>query len=210
MITYNLFPIPINVQQLDPPTESMLDFVKNLEYVPWHSEENYFLTISKHRQVLDQFEIFKPLKDKIMTGVEKYWREVLEVDAGLDLTIRHSWFTRHGAGELNPAHTHTTSLFTLCYYLQAEENSGDIVFNKDVNYLNLFPSMIDLDYRSKNLINSKSFSITPKPGMMICFPSHLNHETMPNQSGIERYALNVDFWFTGTTRKNSNGFESMF
>ena len=210
MITYNLFPIPITVQQLEPPSNEILDFVKNLEYVPWHSEENYFLTIFKNRQVLDQFEILKPLKDKIMQGVEKYWREVIEVDDGIDLKIRHSWFTKHKHGELNPAHTHTTSLFTLCYYLQAEEKCGDIVFKKDINYLNLFPSMIDLDYKSKNLINSKSFSITPKPGMMVCFPSHLNHETEPNLSGVERYALNMDFWFTGKTRKNSNGFESVF
>jgi uncharacterized protein (TIGR02466 family) len=208
--TVGLFPIPVSTTYIDPISEDIIDFAKSVEYMPWHSKENYYLSISKERQVLDTFSQFKELRASVMKAVEQYWREVLCVDNYINLKIRHSWLTRHYPGEQNPAHTHTTSLFTCCVYLQTADGCGDIVFKKDTNYLNLFPSMIDLDYRTRNLINSKSYSITPKNNMIICFPSHLQHEALPNMSTTTRYALNMDFWFEGTVRKNSNGFDAEF
>jgi hypothetical protein len=67
-----------------------------------------------------------------------------------------------------------------------------------------------MDFHTRNMINSKRFSITPRKDLAIFFPGHLNHTTEINNSNETRYALNVDFWFKGTVRKNSNGFESVF
>jgi uncharacterized protein (TIGR02466 family) len=210
METVNLFPIPVSHTYIEPIPQDVLEFAKTVEYVPWHSKENYYLSISKERQVLDTFEQFKDLKRSIMAAAEEYWRTVVCADWSVNLKIRHSWLTRHYPGELNPTHTHTTSLFTCCTYLQTDEGCGDIVFRKDTNYLNLFPSMIDLDYHTRNLINTKVYSITPKNNMIVFFPSHLQHETQPNNSETTRYALNMDFWFEGKVRKNSSGFDADF
>lgn len=210
MNTTNLFPIPISHTFIDSIPKEVIDFSQAVEYVPWHSKENYFLSISKERQVLDVFPEFKDLRKNILAAAEEYWRTVICADYSIDLKIRHSWLTRHYPGELNPGHTHTTSLFTGCTYLQTADGCGDLIFKKDTNYLNLFPSMIDLDYHTKNLINTKSFSITPKDNMVVFFPSHLYHETQRNNGTSTRYALNVDFWFSGKVRKKSNGFDADF
>ena len=210
MNTTNLFPVPISSTEISPISTDIVEFVKGLEYVPWHNADNYYLSISKERQVLDTFTILAPLKDSVMAAANQYWTDVIGADASVKLKIRHSWVTRHRPGEWNPAHTHTTSLFTSCTYIQAGTNAGNLIFKKDTNYLNLFPSMIDIDYHTNNLINTKRFSITPKNNLIVLFPSHLLHETEPNRSTDDRYALNVDFWFEGTVRKNSNGFDATF
>ena len=210
METINLFPIPISYTFIDSIPQDTIEFAKSVEYVPWHSKEIYYLSISKERQVLDNFKEFSSLKKNIIAAAEEYWRNVICADYSQELVVRHSWLTRHYPGELNPSHTHTTSLFTCCTYLQTDEGCGDIIFKKDTNYLNLFPSMIDLDYHTSNLINTKKFFITPKNNMIVFFPSHLQHETQTNNSSTTRYALNMDFWFKGTVRKNSSGFEATF
>jgi uncharacterized protein (TIGR02466 family) len=208
--TINLFPVPISISSVDPIPTSVISFAKALEYVPWYDKEDYFLSISKDRQVLDQYIEFSELKKQIMSAAEEYWRTVICADWSVNLKIRHSWLTRHYQNEFNPPHTHSTSLFTATVYLQASDNCGDLIFRKDPNYLNLFPSMIDLDYHTHNNINTRLHSITPKDNLIVFFPSHLLHETQPNKSNADRYSLNVDFWFEGTVRKNSSGFDSTF
>ena len=210
MDTTYLFPVPISTSFISPISADVVSFAKRLEYVPWYDKDNYFLSISKDRQVLDQYVEFFELKQQIMSAAEKYWREVICADESVNLIIRHSWLTRHYKNEYNPAHTHSTSLFTATTYLQADESCGDLIFRKDPNYLNLFPSMIDLDYHSRNNVNARLYAVTPKDNMIVFFPSHLSHETQPNKSNSDRYSLNVDFWFEGTVRKHSSGFDSTF
>ena len=111
MDTAHLFPVPISTSFIGPIPPEVIEFAKNLEYVPWHSKENYFLSISKDRQVLDQYAEFFELKQQIMAAAEIYWREIICADWSVNLKIRHSWLTRHCKNEFNPAHTHTTSLF---------------------------------------------------------------------------------------------------
>jgi uncharacterized protein (TIGR02466 family) len=217
--TVELFPIPVTSIQLAPISKETKEFIKNLEYVSWRSSDTYykeignktehFLSITANRQVLDLPEL-KDLKLQVMLAAEKYWHEVICADMSTNLTIRHCWVTRHRQGEKNPPHIHTTSLFVGTLYLQAPENCGDLVLYKDAHYLNLFPSIIDMDYHTRNLINDSKYSITPKEDMMVFFPSHLNHETGVNTNTEERYALNLDFWFEGTIRKNSKGFDVKF
>jgi uncharacterized protein (TIGR02466 family) len=214
-----LFPIPISIIDIPEISKNELEAIKQLEFVPWYGSIHYHfndpdrkpaLYISKERQVLSTVPALEKLKNSVMEAAKKYWEEVLGVDPTLNLKFRHSWVTRHRKGEKNPPHTHTTSLFVGCVYLQVNENSGKLVFKKDTNYLNLFPTVADVDFRISNLINTKSYSIQPRQNSIVFFPSHLEHYTSPNNSDDERYALNVDFWFEGTVRKESGGFESTF
>jgi uncharacterized protein (TIGR02466 family) len=210
MNTTYLFPVPISIGTVGPIPNDVIAVAKSAEYVPWYSKENYFISISKGRNVLDQYVEFFELKNQIVAAAEIYWREVICADWSINLKIRHSWLSRHYKNEFNPPHAHTTSLFTATVYLQANESCGDLIFRKDPHYLNLFPAMIDLDYHTRTPVNAKLYSVSPRDNMIIFFPSHLLHETQPNNSGADRYSLNIDFWFEGTTRKNSNGFDSIF
>lgn len=206
--TVGIFPTPITTLKHISVTEGLLDFVRNLEFIPAH-KNNSTLSMTKENYVLNTFEELKEIKEKILEIANYYWRDVIAVDQSLVPMMKHSWITRHKKGEFNPPHIHTTSLFSIVTYLQTDNNCGNLVFKKNEHYLNLFPSVVDLDFSSKNLINEKIHSVIPETNLSVCFPSHLNHYTESNSSEKERYSLNVDFWVNGITRKNSN-FPSVF
>ena len=153
MDTAHLFPVPISTSFVSTIPDEVIAFAKSIEYVA-HGKENHFLSMSKDKQVLDQYIEFSELKQQIMAAAEKYWREVICADWSVNIKIRHSWLTRHYKDESNPPHTHTTSLFSATVYLQTADYCGDLIFRKDPHYLNLFPSVIDLDYHTQTPINT--------------------------------------------------------
>jgi uncharacterized protein (TIGR02466 family) len=215
--TNYLFPVPITVAQL--PKLDVMDFVNTIEFIPYVSgdvsnititNDNCHLLISKNKQVLDSYPELAELRQNIFSAAELYWKEVLGVDSTIKLKIMHSWITQHLPGHWNRPHYHNSSIFTSTTYLQTSENCGDLIFNKNPHHLNLFPMMLELDYAQQNNVNCKNFSITPEPNLIVFFPSHLEHYTETNNSTTKRFALNVDWWFEGLARKNSNGFESNY
>jgi uncharacterized protein (TIGR02466 family) len=219
MNNINLFPIPVSIIDIPEIQQSDIDIIKDLEFDPWYGSINYHfndpdrkpaLYISKERQILSTIPELDNLKNNILAAANTYWHDVLGVEDSIKLKFRHSWVTRHRKGEKNPPHTHTASLFVGCVYLKVNDQSGKLVFKKDTHYLNLFPSLADIDFKTQNLINAKTYSLQPKSNSVVFFPSHLEHYTTPNNSEEDRYALNLDFWFEGTIRQDSGGFEVKF
>ena len=216
----HIFTVPITTSMLPTIPLTTIDFAKTIEYIPYAagdvdqstlSIDNCDLSISKNKQILDTYPEFSDLRETIYTAAYEYWHNVLCVHDSLKIRMRHSWITRHGPGNWNRPHTHTTSAFSSCVYLQTAENSGNLIFKKDPNYLNLFPSALDFDYHTTNNINHKEYSVTPENNLIVFFPSHLNHYTGVNNSNVERYTINIDWWFYGTSRKGSRaGFQSEF
>ena len=216
----HIFTVPITTSKLPPISKETVEFAKNIEYIPYAAgdvdqstltSDDCDLSISKNKQVLDTYPEFKDLKDSIFAAAYEYWRDVLCVHDSLKIKIRHSWITKHRPGNWNRPHTHTTSAFTSCVYLQTAENCGNLTIKKDPNYLNLFPSALDFDYHTTNNINCKEYSVTPEDNLIVFFPSHLNHYTGINKSNTDRYTINIDWWFYGISRKGSRaGFESNF
>jgi uncharacterized protein (TIGR02466 family) len=220
MNVQHAFPIPVATDTLPKIPKSTIEFAKNLKYIPYlpgsagpdtATLENCHLLISDNKQVLDSYPEFAELRESIFTSTYKFWSEVLGVSDLLKLKIRHSWITKHLPGHANRPHTHTTSIISSCVYLQTADNCGNLVFKKDINYLNLFPSALDLDFKISNIINTQEISIVPKDNLIVFFPSHLNHYTETNTSNTERYCINIDWWFYGKTRiRNKYGFDSDF
>ena len=214
----HVFSIPVVTDQIDILVNAV-DFIKNLKYIPYRSstadittvkESDCHLLISENKQVIDLPELGL-LKDAVYKSAYNYWNNVLGVDYSIKLKTVHSWVTKHRQGHWNRPHAHTNSTFTSTIYLQVPNDSGDLVFKKDPHYLNLFPFALDFDYRVTNEINQTEFKITPKENDIVFFPSHLTHYTTENKNTQERFALNIDWWFYGTTRKGSgHGFESDF
>jgi hypothetical protein len=135
--TDGIFSTPITTISGEPVSKEVLDFIKNLEFIPSQKNDST-LSMTKENQVLDAFKELCNLKESILKIADFYWRDVLSVDTSLKPVIRHSWITRHKSGEFNPMHHHTTSLFSITTYLQASPNCGNLIFKKDKHHLNLF------------------------------------------------------------------------
>ena len=84
------------------------------------------------------------------------------------------------------------------YYIQSNDTSGDIVFNKSHLYTNLFTDTVRVSYSDTSMYTTSEFFITPEPGDVVMFPSHLEHRVLENLSNMPRYSLAFNFFARGT------------
>jgi hypothetical protein len=149
------------------------------ELVEW--TENGGAVIHDNRSMSDKGDDFhcdaltKAIKDNIPQ------RE----DSGLPETYIHYWSNFNPPGAFNHRHHHTDTVILLSgvYYLKVPPNSGSIVFS-DPRGLTI-NSMADARYYGYE----PDVSIDPQPGMVVYFPSWLEHEVEKNESDHERVSI---------------------
>ena len=132
-----------------------------------------------------------------MREVERYTRELLAVSRKVEFYITDSWVNIHRRGQAAGAHVHHNSLISGVLYLKVNENSGDIVFHRNVLSLIPFPPALDLDMDSFNIYNCKSWGHRPKTNDICLFPSVVSHSVDPNESDEERWCLAFNVFVRG-------------
>jgi len=107
-----------------------------------------------------------------------------------ELKITEMWSIINPTNSSNSRHIHSNNYISAAYYIKAPINSGDIVFY-DPRSANVIRSPI-ID--SQNKLNSTTFSVSPKEGLLVLFPSFLHHSVNTNKSKEERVVVsfNID------------------
>jgi uncharacterized protein (TIGR02466 family) len=191
---FPLFSTPVyvnNVGEFEKPD------IKSLEYTnrtPTGGLFHFWSSVDKN--VLDRPE-FNRVRDVIMKEVEHYVREVLVVNKSIEFYITNSWINVYRRGEQAGAHLHHNSLISGVLYLKATEDTGDLVFYRDVLSLVPFPPALDLDMDSFNIYNCKSWGHKPKTNDICLFPSVVSHSVEPNYSDEERWSLAFNVFARG-------------
>jgi uncharacterized protein (TIGR02466 family) len=136
---------------------------------------------SNDLKILNKIEL-KPLKDRILSEFNYFKNEILKYEKN-KFVVTTSWSTKTNPGEESDWHNHHNCYYSGVFYINTDNNSGDIVFENfaDKRFL-LTPS-------SYNLYNATSYFIKPQNGTVIFFPSHLYHRIYKNNSNITRYSL---------------------
>lgn len=123
-----------------------------------------------------------------------------------DLKIGTMWSIINPPGSSNQAHIHPGCQWSGVYYIQAPEDSGNIVFT-DPRTENLMhqPRYQPKRTRPKHCWTKVNF--TPTAGKMIIFPSWLYHSVLPNLSQEEAPASNrvIISFNLSQVRKKTNG-----
>ena len=158
-----------------------------------------FLT-SVDKCILDRQD-FAVIRDVVLKEVGVYAHEILAVNAGVEFYITNSWINIHKRGHAAGAHIHHNSLISGVLYLQVNENSGDLVFHRDVLSLIPFPPTVDMDMDSFNIYNCKSWGHKPKTNDICLFPSVVSHSADPNQSDEDRWCLAFNTFVRGDIGK---------
>ena len=78
-------------------------------------------------------------------------------------------------------------MFSGCLYLNIDDDSGGINFN---NFENL---RFKLQATKYDVFNCVDYTIIPKTGTIIFFPSELNHKILINTSKLTRISLAFNF-----------------
>jgi len=168
--------------------DSMLNYITNLQkknpngllksnFKGWHSK-NFDMKDEEPKNFIQE------IKTNINTAIN---------DMGWDLQtqevkISNMWAIINTKGSLNQKHHHSNSDLSAAYYVSAEKNCGDIVFY-DPRPATVYKHPIA---KKPNILNATINSINPEPGMLILFPSYLEHSVEPNLSDHKRIVISFN------------------
>jgi len=188
-----IFPTPVwtsiiaNHKQIN---EKMFSYIKSIQSSDpvgklksnlkgWHSE-NFNLEDKEPKFFLDS----------ISTSLNESLN-----DMGWDLKksevkVTAMWSIINHKNTSNARHIHPNNYISAAYYLKAPENSGNINFHdpRSANAIR-FPTALNA-----NKLNSNIFSVQPKEGLLVLFPSYIHHSVNINNSEDERIVIsfNID------------------
>ena len=104
------------------------------------------------------------------------------------VTIQSMWAIINKEGAWNQKHQHANSDLSAAYYLGAPDNCGDIVFY-DPRPSRVYKHPIA---KSANNLNATVTSIKPEPGLLVLFPSYLEHSVNPNLTNKNRIVISFN------------------
>ena len=172
----SLFPTSILVIKYKENLKKELKFIKNLA---WDPEQLTGVFRSTDTYIMKRPELTK-LKKFFQVGLATYCDEVLGTKSKLDIT--QAWIQRNLKTTFTHQHIHPNSIISGVFYFKNNNHTG-ISFGKDnVARLTL------LKYKTTRL-NSESFTLYPKTGDLVLFPSHLTHSVPINRKEEDRYCL---------------------
>lgn len=102
--------------------------------------------------------------------------------------IPNLWAIVNEHGAMNQKHQHSNSDLSAAYYVSAENNCGDILFY-DPRPARMYKHPISM---SPNNLNSAVNSIKPEPGLLVLFPSYLEHSVNANLSNNKRIVVSFN------------------
>ena len=105
-----------------------------------------------------------------------------------EVKITGMWAIINKKNASNSMHIHSNNYISSAYYVKAPKNCGDIVF-----YDPRFAATYRYPKISKtNKLNSNIVSFQPKEGMLVLFPSYLQHSVNLNKSNKERVVISFN------------------
>lgn len=189
---HNLWPTPVYEYNF-PVKPEWAHCVKTTEYERTATGNGY---ISKNRYLLENTDLFE-LRDQIDLHLNNYTKLFLGVRDNANFYLQNSWSTRHDTDDWCQAHYHGGSLISGVYYIDVPENSGELIFQRMSNYVNLFHSSINLEYDKETYINEDLQFFKVKAGDIILFPSHVMHRIRKNVTPYSRYSLAFNYFVRG-------------
>ena len=151
-------------------------------------KQNQHNSISHEQNVLDMPELGK-LRERIQFQLRVFWRDFMCASCDAELKLQQSWVNITENGAHHHRHWHTNSMY-----------SG-VVFWCDhsarITFINPRYPQLDFDTHTSHESNSAIWRVEPKLGLMLIFPSWLEHQVETNRSGGERISLSFNTWPEG-------------
>ena len=168
MIIENLYPTPIGFFKYEEGlTEAQINFLSGQEQRP-----NDGNTSSVDRYLLKQKKLAN-LTTYIEKCVHEYLMATICPKNDVRLRITQSWLNWTKPGQFHHKHAHPNSLFSGCYYVNANKETDKIFFYKDGYQRIKFPPV------EWNSYNSESWWYPVGTGDIVLFPSELTHMVQP-------------------------------
>ena len=106
-----------------------------------------------------------------------------------DVSIKNSWVNIQHSDSSLKSHNHNNSKVSAALYLKVDDESSNIIFH-DVHPFRNFREFNSQNAK-ENKLNLTEYSLKPTAGMLVLFPSWLNHSGDTNHSD-ERIAISFN------------------
>jgi len=122
---------------------------------------------------------------------------ILKLRQNISQEITAVWVNINQKHHYNLRHNHGLSYLSGVYYVEADFDTGDIVFNNPNSkieqtycYANLYSNgEIISEY---NEFNSIEWKIPPKTGKLVIFPGYLDHYVLTNNTNKDRISISFN------------------
>jgi len=143
----------------------------------WHSPDFDLKEIKTKNFIIS-------VKDKINIALKDMnWNLENQV-----VKIPSLWAIINEKGALNQRHHHGNSDLSAAYYVKAPKNCGEIVFYDP----RPAPVFRHPEANGPNILNATVNSVKPEEGLLVLFPSYLEHSVNPNLSNNQRIVISFN------------------
>ena len=171
IVNKEMFEYITSLQKNDP-----LGVIKS-NFKGWHSK-NFDLRNDQPKNFI------KSIKNNINLAIDEMGWDLINQS----VKIKNIWAIINEKDAWNQKHHHSNSDLSAAYYVSAHENCGDIVFY-DPRPAPVHNHPIS---KSPNKLNATVNSIKPESGMLVLFPSYLEHSVNPNFSSEKRIVISFN------------------
>ena len=127
--------------------------------------------------------------DKLIGHLDKEITDISRQVALPPLAIKNIWLNINPPGSYNELHNHQDSVLSGVYYIDANEQQGNIQFERSDNAEYHLP-----EYMEKiTYFNATRATYAAKSGALYIFPSWLKHHVQGNQSNTDRISLSFNY-----------------
>ena len=134
----------------------------------------------KDTPVLDEF------KEVAFKEIDK-WHKIFKLQDNQEHLISNIWFNINPKGGFNTPHNHPGAIFSGVFYLQCNKESGDLCFtHPGINQNYHFNGHT---VKEHNNLNSGGYTIPPRAGLLVMFPSYQYHYVKPNLTDQDRIVI---------------------
>jgi uncharacterized protein (TIGR02466 family) len=157
----------------------------------WQSN-SYPNVCSKYEEDYGIADVMKPvidlLNNLVGTTVEK------QLGIPDDIKLGNFWFNVNSRGNYNSLHNHRGGIISgVLYILVPDDNCGGISFDRTDSELQYY---LPQTLTEHNPFIASNFTLQPKEGKLIMFPSWFRHMVQPSQSRNSRISMSFNYGFT--------------
>jgi uncharacterized protein (TIGR02466 family) len=131
--------------------------------------------------------------NKLVTEIENRSLEVLkkyDLNKNYKTFVQNIWININKKGDFNIPHVHPGSFFSGVFYVNCNENSGNIVFENPSIGFEYFIANNEIE--KINNYNSGRMHHVPQNNKLVIFPGYLNHYVEPNKNNEERISISFN------------------
>lgn len=190
-----LFATPLSLSQFDATLcEKYSEIVENDS----SNEKDQFGTSYTTNDDLHEKKEYKQLVDVIEKEVHLYCKQIVGINKE-DVALSCMWANSHTSGHKHHFHQHPNAFISGVVYLQIpneSEHPGDIIFNdprvaKNMSFYDFQKE--ETDITKLCYLQHKSRWYVPRTGLVLIFPSWLEHGTQPYVCTSNRKRISLSF-----------------